>query len=106
LSVSKLGTGSGTVTSNPAGISCGATCAATYLADTTVTLTATAATGSTFAGWSGACTGTGLCAVTMSAARSATASFTLDPVLFALSIGKVGTGSGTVTSNPAGISCG
>src|SRR4030095_5918505 len=40
-----------------------------------VTLTATPAAGSTFAGWSGACSGTGSCTVTMSAARSVTATF-------------------------------
>jgi endoglucanase len=40
-----------------------------------VTLTASAASGSTFAGWSGACTGTGTCTVSMSAARSVTATF-------------------------------
>jgi hypothetical protein len=41
-----------------------------------VTLTATPGGGSTFAGWSGDCSGTGTCQVTMSAARSATATFT------------------------------
>jgi len=40
-----------------------------------VTLTARAARGSTFVGWSGACTGTGSCAVTMNAAKSVTATF-------------------------------
>ena len=106
LSVSKVGTGSGTVTSNLAGISCGAACTSTYAAETTVTLTATAAADSTFAGWSGACSGTGPCAVTMSAARAATASFTRAVVQHPLSVGKLGTGTGTVTSDPAGIGCG
>ena len=42
-----------------------------------VTLTATATAGSAFAGWSGSgCSGTGTCVVTMSAARSVTATFT------------------------------
>lgn len=75
LSVSKAGTGSGTVTSSPSGISCGATCSANYANGTTVTLTASASSGSTFSGWSGACTGTGSCVVSMSAARSVTATF-------------------------------
>jgi hypothetical protein len=44
-----------------------------------VTLTATASAGSTFTGWSGACTGTGSCVVTMSAAKSVTATFTVPP---------------------------
>jgi hypothetical protein len=75
LSVSKAGTGSGTVTSSPAGISCGSTCSASYASGSVVTLTATAAAGSTFAGWGGACSGTGTCSVTMTAARSVTATF-------------------------------
>ena len=52
LSVST--TGSGTVTSSPAGIDCGATCSAVYDQGTTVTLTPTPAAGWSFAGWSGA----------------------------------------------------
>ncbi len=104
LSVTKSGTGSGTVTSNPAGISCGATCSQSVTPGTAMTLTATPAAGSSFAGWSGACSGTGTCAVTVNAATAVTATFNLVPVT--LSVTKGGTGSGTVTSNPAGISCG
>src|SRR2546425_241233 len=76
LTVTKAGTGSGTVTSNPPGINCGVTCSAAYDSGTVVTLTATPATGSTFTGWSGcdAVSGT-TCTVTMSAARSVTANF-------------------------------
>ena len=40
-----------------------------------MTLTATAAAGSTFAGWSGACSGSGACTVAMDAAKTATATF-------------------------------
>ncbi|GAB4217035.1 MAG: hypothetical protein Fur007_18270 [Rhodoferax sp.] len=75
LTVSKSGTGSGTVTSSPTGIDCGATCSASFSSGTSVTLTATPASGSSFAGWSGACSGTGTCAVTMSAAQNVTATF-------------------------------
>jgi YVTN family beta-propeller protein len=76
LTVAKTGSGSGTVTSSPAGINCGATCTAGYPAGTVVTLTATEAAGSTFSGWSGACTNAaGSCSVTMSASESATATF-------------------------------
>ncbi len=75
LSVSKTGTGSGTVSSSPSGISCGATCSAAFSQGTAVTLSATPGSGSTFAGWGGACSGTGSCVVTMSADASATATF-------------------------------
>lgn len=76
LTVTKSGTGSGTVTSSAAGISCGATCSGAYNSGASVTLTATAASGSTFAGWSGGgCTGTGTCTVAMIAATGVTATF-------------------------------
>ncbi len=75
LTVTRAGSGTGTVSSSPAGISCGSDCSESYASGTNVTLTASPAAGSTFAGWSGACTGTGSCAVTMSAARSVTATF-------------------------------
>jgi Divergent InlB B-repeat domain len=76
LSVGRAGTGTGTVVSSPAGISCGGTCSSSFAAGTVVTLTATAGTGSTFAGWSGAgCSGTGSCTVTVNAAQSVTATF-------------------------------
>jgi hypothetical protein len=106
LTVAKAGTGSGTVTSLPTGINCGATCSAGYLAPTAVTLTAVPAAGSNFSGWSGACSGTAACAVSMSAAQSVTATFTLIPVATPLTVVKAGTGVGTVTSAPAGINCG
>jgi hypothetical protein len=79
LSVSKTGSGNGTVTSNPAGISCGADCSQSYTAGTVVTLAATPAAGSSFTGWSGACSGTSSCSVTMSESRSVTAAFDLVP---------------------------
>ncbi len=77
LTVATSGNGSGTVGSSPAGINCGATCSHAYATGTGVTLTATPASGSVFSGWSGACSGTGACNVTMSQARSVTATFTL-----------------------------
>jgi hypothetical protein len=104
LSVSKAGSGGGTVTSSPGGISCGSTCSHAFSHGTSVTLTATPAAGSTFSGWSGACTGTGTCTVTMSQAESVTAGFALRTE--GLTVSKAGSGSGTLTSSPPGISCG
>jgi hypothetical protein len=69
--------GSGAVTSTPAGISCGQTCSATVTLGGTVTLTASPAAGQTFLGWLGdGCSGTALtCTLTASAPATVTASF-------------------------------
>ncbi len=77
LTVTKAGPGGGssTVTSDIAGIACGATCSAGFANEPTVTLTARPDLGSTFTGWSGDCTGTGPCVVTMDADRAVTATF-------------------------------
>jgi Tfp pilus assembly protein PilW len=76
LSISKAGSGSGTVSSS-SGIDCGSTCSQNYAFGTQVTLSAAAASGSTFAGWSGGnCSGNGICTVIMNAAQSVTATFT------------------------------
>ncbi|MBK6790656.1 MAG: hypothetical protein IPG77_24365 [Betaproteobacteria bacterium] len=105
LTVTKAGTGSGTVTSSPSGINCGTTCSASFALNTSVTLTAAPASGSTFGGWSGACTGTtSTCVVSMSTARTVTATFVGGPPT--LTVTKAGTGSGTVVSSPSGINCG
>ena len=80
LTVDKSGTGGGSVTSLPTGISCGAACSALFAIDASVTLTATPDNGSVFARWNGACTGTGTCQVTIAAAKSVTAVFDLAPV--------------------------
>lgn len=105
LTVTKTGAGSGTVVSSPPGINCGASCSAQFPSGSTVSLTASAGSGSIFAGWSGDCTGTGSCTVTMTAARNVTATFNVAPT-YQLTVNKAGTGSGTVTSSPSGISCG
>jgi ABC-type phosphate transport system substrate-binding protein len=105
LKVKKGGTGSGLVTSSPAGINCGTTCEAEFESGKEVTLTATADPGSQFSGWSGAgCSGTDTCKVTMTAAQEVTANFALEQHL--LKVTKSGSGGGTVTSSPAGINCG
>ena len=80
LAVVRAGTGSGTVTSTPAGITCGTSCSASYASGTAVALTATPAAGSSFTGWSGGgCTGTGSCTVTLTAATTVTATFGISP---------------------------
>jgi hypothetical protein len=106
LTVSLVGSGVGTITSAPAGITCGATCSAEYDVGTPVTLTATPASGSTFTGWEGSCSGTGTCTVTLSAATSVSARFDIVIPQYTITVAPAGNGSGSVTSSPAGISCG
>jgi len=105
LTVSRLGTGSGTVVSAPAGIDCGPDCSELYPLGTEVWLTAQAAAGSQFSGWSGeGCSGTGGCRVVMGQARSVTATFSRPS--WPLTVYRFGTGTGRVVSQPAGIDCG
>jgi len=76
LSIAKAGAGSGTVTASAGGLSCGSTCSGPVAIGTSVTLTATADSGSAFTGWSGDCNGAATTsAVTMSADRTCTATF-------------------------------
>lgn len=77
LKVNKAGPGSGTVTSSPAGINCGSQCDAPFFQLQLVTLTAHPSSGSGFQRWSGAsgCGQSSTCKVTMSQARTVTASF-------------------------------
>jgi hypothetical protein len=104
LYASTYGAGSGTVTSSPGGINCGSVCSSILDSGSLVTLTATAAPGSRFAGWSGgSCSGTGSCVVSLTGDTSVYATFNL---VYSVSVSKQGTGSGTVTSVPAGLSCG
>lgn len=76
LTVAKAGAGSGSVVSVPAGINCGSVCAGKVPGNAVIALAATPAAGSTFAGWSGGCTGTGPCNLTMNGPKTATATFT------------------------------
>ena len=101
LSVVSAGTGSGAVTSSPAGISCGTTCSGSFAPGTSVVLTAAPNASSTFTGWSGACSGTGTCAVTMDAARSVTATFAIKTFTISASAGANGAiaPSGAVSVN-------
>ena len=103
LSVQVAGGGSGTVSSSPAGINCGQLCSASFASGIVVTLAASPAANSFFAGWSGACSGVGACKITLSQNSSATATFSDSPVL---AVSLSGTGKGSVSSNPSGINCG
>ena len=98
MTLTKAGTGSGTVTGP--GIDCGSDCTEAYASGTAVTLTASPATSSNFSGWSGACTGTGGCTVTMSAAKSVTASFSLKTYPITATANPVAGGTVTCTPNP------
>lgn len=105
LTVAPSGTGSGTITSNPIGIACGADCSEVYNHGVVVTLTASPSGSSNFAGWSGGgCGGVGTCVVSMTAATAVTANFTLNQ--YNLTTSRSGNGAGTITSSPAGITCG
>ena len=75
LTINKSGTGGGVVVSSPAGINCNSDCSEDYDAGSTITLTATPDSVSRFTGWSGACSGTGSCIVTMNASLAVTATF-------------------------------
>lgn len=76
LIVNESGAGSGSVTSNPAGINCGTKCSASFMQGKEVTLTALADANSTFTGWSGGgCSGTDTCVISMNGDVTASASF-------------------------------
>ena len=107
VTISKAGTGTGTVTSIPLGIDCGGTCVFPFASANVVTLSATQDAGSTFAGWSGDadCTDGSL---TMNSPKNCTATFNLSggPTTYGLSVNTTGTGTGTVNSAPdTGIIC-
>jgi hypothetical protein len=103
LTVSKAGSGSGSVTSTPGGIDCGGDCAEDYDPGVVVTLSATAAGGSTFNGWSGPCSNaSGDCTVTLDQARAVTATFAQQATDSGSgSGGGSDSGAGTPTTAPA-----
>jgi hypothetical protein len=98
LMIAMNGSGTGTVTGS--GISCGSVCTNNYAPGTVVTLTAAPASGSTFAGWSGACTGTGNCTVTMNASASVTATFNSTTATYDVTATATGKGTITALNNP------
>jgi hypothetical protein len=107
LAVARSGVGSGAVTSSPVGINCGTACSSDYVVHTSVTLTASPAANSVLVGWTGCDSTSGAtCTVLMSAAKSVTANFDLKRFRLTASITRTLLGNGSVTSSPAGISCG
>jgi hypothetical protein len=105
-------TGNGTVTSSPGGITCGTggtACSAIFNKDSSVTLTATADSGSIFTGWSGGgCSGTGTCVVSLTNDTTVTATFTTATTLINENFDSVtptalpsGWSSSIITSNGA-----
>lgn len=110
IKVTKTGTGAatGTITSSPAGIDCGATCDASFNQNSTVTLTAVP-NGTTFQGWGGqtGCSGTDLtCDVSLAD------NVIVSPVFDAaaqedpqVAVTIAGTGSGRVTGSASVIDC-
>jgi len=105
LTVTTSGTGSGVVTSTPTGIDCGADCSEDFPAGTLVTLTATPASGSVFAGWSGEGCSTGSCQVTMDASRAVAASFDFVEPCHLLTLAKQGQGADPVAEPAASADC-
>lgn len=100
LSYVRTGSGSGTLTAtaNGSGLACSAAvCSTSHPAGTMITLAARPEGASTFAGWSGACTGTApSCSFALRANSTVTASF--QPVASSMvSLTLMKTGSGTLS---------
>lgn len=83
------------------GINCPSTCTASEPLNSAVTLTASPASGYTFTGWGGDCSGTGSCTLTMSDDHSVTATFAQ-----AETLSVTVTGSGNVSGGSGAINCG
>lgn len=98
--------GGGAVQSVPPGIDCGAAtgCRAAFKPGLAVRLTASPGSGFTFGGWSGDCSGTAGCSVSMAVSRTVSAVFRA--ARDQLHVTKSGRGLGTVTSDPVGLTCG
>lgn len=76
INVDFSGAGSGVINSTPVGLGCGSACSGTFPAGTNLTLTATPNSGSTFGGWVGCDSTTGLsCAILLNNNRTVTVTF-------------------------------
>ncbi|MET0551975.1 MAG: PKD domain-containing protein [Vicinamibacteria bacterium] len=110
LSVKVGGTGSGVVSSSPAGIECRAACSAPFAQGSEVVLRASAQPGSKFTAWGGDCSGTDECRVKMNGNPSVDATFERvvisTPETFQLTVTRQGAGNSVVRSSPAGVDCG
>jgi hypothetical protein len=119
LTLVRSGSGTGTITSRPVGIDCGAVCGGDFDEGSVVTLTAIPEPHSAFSGWTGCDSEPSpeQCAVAMDAVRTVTSAFDTvaepsppppPPAQRSLSVSTTGTGAstGTVTSEPGGIDCG
>jgi hypothetical protein len=98
--------GAGRVLSTPAAVDCTTDCVVNISADTQLSLVATPAANQLFAGWTGACSGTGTCAITMDQAKSVVARFLPIAVAQNFTLTTSVTGNGSISSQPAGINCG
>ncbi len=106
LTVSKLGEGSGAVSSSDKVINCDANCTGNYQHGKKVTLKEKPDANSYFVGWAGDCGAAGTkssCTLTMDSDKNATANFLPNPTL---TLTKSGDGNGNVKSAPKGIDCG
>jgi hypothetical protein len=106
MAVSQSGNGTGTVASTPAGINCGADCSEQYAPGTSVLLNRTPAAGSSVGNWGGDCAFRGFnasCTLAMTQNQVVSAGFSLP---LTLTVTKLGSGNGSVTSSPSGITCG
>ncbi len=106
LTIAKTGSGTGTISSAPAGISCGTMCSAAFAPDSVVALAAIADANSIFSGWSGGgCSGTSSCTVTLNSDTTVNALFINAPPTANFS-GAPTTGLKTVTAYFSDLSTG
>jgi len=110
LTITEGGAGSGSVTTSDGKINCShgsGTCTASYSGGSSVTLNATSASGSSFGGFSGACTGTASpCSIVMNSSQNVAATFNVATGPYTITIQTAGTGQGLVQSTDGALDCG